>query len=44
MHGDASGLIDDDHVVIFVHDAYWLGCNGWLVAVECVGDDLAVAD
>lgn len=44
MDGHAGGFIDYDQSVIFVHDSYRLGGDGRFVAVEGVGDDIAVLD
>lgn len=44
MHGHAGGLVDDDHLVVFVDDLDRLGRDGWFVAVERVADDIPVLD
>jgi len=44
MDRHAGGLIDDDHVIVLVHDADGLSADGRLVAVECVTDDIPVLD
>ena len=44
VNGDAGGLVDDNHVVVFVDDANGLGGYGGFVAMESVGDYVAVFD
>lgn len=44
MDGYAGGLVDDDHVVVFVDDADGLSGDGGFVPVEGVRDDVAVYD
>ncbi len=44
MDGDASGFIDDYHVVVFVEDGYGEGCYGRFMAMEGMGDNVAVFD
>lgn len=44
MDGDAGGLINDDEVVVFVHDPDWTGGDWGLVFMSAVGDLVAVAD
>ena len=44
VDGDASGLVDDDYVAVFVDDTNRLGSHGGFVAVEGMGDDVAVLD
>lgn len=44
MNGDASGLVDHEHVVAFVDYADGFGGYGGLVAVHGVRDEVAVLD
>jgi len=44
MHRDASGLIDDDHLVAFVDHTDRLGGDGRFMAVQGVTDHVAVFD
>ena len=41
---DARRLVDDDHVVVFVHDADRLGSYGGFMPVKGVGDYVSVLD
>lgn len=44
VDGHAGGLVDHDDVDVFVDYADWFACYGRLVAVQGVGDQVAVLD
>lgn len=44
MDGYTCGLVDDNHVIIFVNYADRLRRYRWLMSMECVGDYVAVLD
>lgn len=44
MDGYTCGLVDDNHVIIFVDYADGLRCYRWLMSMQCVGDYVPVLD
>lgn len=44
VHRNAGRLVDDYDIIIFVQNANRQGSNWGFVAVECVGDNIAVLD